>query len=225
MLLDLWPWWGLLPLGSLASSLSLSLPCSLCPVPEAAMSPPAPDCTCVSLAHPSFILTEASTHQGLTHKMANKEGKMLACFFFFFSPVSLWIPFCQKGVFMLETFSGKEILLSTLPCCCCFGRLHSPVPASAGATWPCCQHPVREAWGQLSIPPWAQGPQESAAHKAFNPLPCGFSVFLLPSPQTQGRVTNEMNHHVCHRDRRSESFVSVEMQISNCSVLLCGKRN
>lgn len=91
-------------------------------------------------------------------KWLTRKERYLSVFWLFYLLPSLSLDtILSKGVFMLEMFSGKENLLSTIPCCCCFGKLHSPVPESAGVTWPCLQDLVREAWGQLSISPWGTG--------------------------------------------------------------------
>lgn len=64
--------------------------------PGAAMPPPAPDRTCASLAHPSFILTERpQPARDLPVKWLTRKERCLPAFFFFSSPVSLWIPFYQ----------------------------------------------------------------------------------------------------------------------------------
>lgn len=61
------------------------------------MPPPAPDCMCASLAHPSFILTERpQPARDLSVKWLTRKERCLPAFFFFSSPVSLWIPFCQR---------------------------------------------------------------------------------------------------------------------------------
>lgn len=106
----------------------------------------------------SFLHTHRETFPtgDLYIKWLTRKERCLPAFFFF-PPLYLSLnPILSKGVFMLEMFSGKEIS-STIPCCCCFGKLHPTVPASARVTWPCCQHLVREAWRQLSISPWGTG--------------------------------------------------------------------
>lgn len=170
---------------------------------------------------------ETSTCQGLLRKMANKEGKMLACLFFsfFFSSVSLWIPFCRR-VFLCKKLSvaKKSSCQLLLAAAVLSDWIHQrlPLPGSPGPAASTQWEGHEDNWASV---PGAQSPQESTAHKPSNPFPCGFSFFPPPSPQTQGRVINETNYHVCHRDRRPDSSVSLEMQISNCSILLWGKRN
>lgn len=158
--------------------------------------------------------------------MANKEGKIPVCFLVVLSPPqSLSGYHSVKGCFYARNVQWERNPLVNHSLLLLFWQ------TAFTSAWIC--------WGHPALPP---GPGErgmratehlSLGHRVpKSPLPTnlltrldvGFQSFCH-CPQTQGRVTNETKHHVCHRDRRSDSSVSVEMQKSNWSILLCRKRN